>query len=202
MGVSDLLGALEAELEEVASAAPPQPAAKPAPPKPAPKAPPPAKAPAAAAGATGAGLADMFAEFKEEMEQDQVVEADIENHYNMGVAFKEMGLYDEAIGEFQKAYHGASQIPGYPNFIPCCSLLAHCFVEKHMPELAVQWLENALKAPSLDREAEMAVRYEIGAAHELAGQPAKALESFMRVYAMNIDYRDVADRIQALKNSK
>lgn len=144
-------------------------------------------------------MSDVFAEFKEEMEQDSVVESDIENHYNMGVAFKEMGLYDEAIGEFQKAFKGAEHLPNYSNFIPCCTLLAHCFLEKHLPGLAVQWLEKALKAPGVDGEAEMALLYEIGSAHEVAGQNDKALESFMRVYAMNIDYRDVADRIQALK---
>jgi tetratricopeptide (TPR) repeat protein len=189
-GMSDLMGSLEAELADLGPPSPAPPAAKPAA-----KAPP----PAAAAAGKGGGLADVFAEFKQEMEQDSGVEADVENHYNMGVAFKEMGLYDEAIGEFQKAFKGAENLAGYPNFIPVCTLLAHCFLEKHLPELAVQWLEKALKAPSVDGEAEMALRYEIGSAYEVAGKNDKALESFMRVYAMNIDYRDVADRIQALK---
>jgi len=191
MGMSDLMGSLE---EELGDFGPPAPGAPPAAGKTPAKAP-----PAPAAAGKGSGLSDVFAEFKQEMEQDSVVEADIENHYNMGVAFKEMGLYDEAIGEFQKAFKGAEHLPNYSNFIPCCTLLAHCFLEKHLPELAVQWLEKALKAPGVDGEAEMALLYEIGSAHEVAGQNDKALESFMRVYAMNIDYRDVADRIQALK---
>jgi len=188
MGMSDLMGSLEEDLADIG------------PPKAAPAAKTPAKGtPIPAAAGKGSGLADVFAEFKQEMEQDSVVEADIENHYNMGVAFKEMGLYDEAIGEFQKAFKGAEHLAGYSNFIPCCTLLAHCFLEKHLPELAIQWLEKARKAPGVDGEAEMALLYEIGSAQEVAGQNDKALESFMRVYAMNIDYRDVADRIQALK---
>jgi hypothetical protein len=135
------------------------------------------------------------------MEQDAAVDSDVENHYNMGIAFKEMGLYDEAIGEFQKAFHGAENSPSHPNFIPVCSLLAHCFLEKNLPELAVKWLQNGLKAPGLDREGEMALRYEIGSAQEAAGQKAAAMESFMLVYALNIDYRDVADRIRSLKGN-
>jgi tetratricopeptide (TPR) repeat protein len=191
MGMSDLMGSLEEELSDLGPPTPPSPPPAKAVPKP-PVTP-------AATGKPGTGLSDVFAEFKQEMEQDSVVEADIENHYNMGVAFKEMGLHDEAIGEFQKAFKGAEHLPNYPNFIPCCTLLAHCFLEKHLPELAVQWLEKARKAPGVDGEAEMALLYEIGSAHEVGGQHDKALESFMRVYAMNIDYRDVADRIQALK---
>ena len=195
MGLSDLVGSLEDELGDLAPMPPPKAAPKgaPAPPKPA------APGKAAAPGKGGSGLGDVFAEFKQEMEQDSVVESDIENHYNMGVAFKEMNLYDEAIGEFQKAYQGAERLPTYPNFIPCCTLLAHCFLEKNLPELAVQWLERALKAPGIDGEGEIALLYEIGSALEVAGQTAKALESFMRVYSVNVDYRDVADRIQALK---
>lgn len=196
MGLSDLMGSLEEELGDLQA-----PTAPPPPPKAAPKAAPAPPKPAGPgkAAAAGGGLTDVFAEFKQEMEQDSVVESDIENHYNMGVAFKEMNLYDEAIGEFQKAYQGAERLPTYPNFIPCCTLLAHCFLEKNLPELAVQWLERALKAPGIDGEGEIALRYEIGSAFEVAGQNDKALESFMRVYAVNVDYRDVADRIQSLK---
>jgi tetratricopeptide (TPR) repeat protein len=200
LGMADLLGAVVESLGDLAPApAPPPKAAPPATaPQPAAKKTP-AHAPAQAAG-TG-GLADVFADFKQEMEQDAAVDSDVENHYNMGMAFKEMGLYDEAIGEFQKAFHGAENSPSHPNFIPICSLLAHCFLEKRLPELAVTWLQKALKAPGLDREGEMALRYEIGSAQEAAGQKGAAMESFMLVYALNIDYRDVADRIRSLKGN-
>ncbi len=205
LNMDDLLGGLEDSLADFAPPAPspahpaaPPAAKQPAPPAPAPE---PRKAPSAPSSGRGGGLADVFADFKEEMEQDSAVDSDIENHYNMGVAFKEMGLYDEAIGEFQKAFHGAENSPSHPNFIPVCSLLAHCFLEKNLPELAVKWLQNGLKAPGLDREGEMALRYEIGSAQEAAGQKDAAMESFMQVYALNIDYRDVADRIRSLKGN-
>jgi tetratricopeptide (TPR) repeat protein len=206
LSMADLLGTVEASLNDLVP-----PAAKAAPPLAAKPAPPPAREPAhepvkkaparTPAAPSSGGLADVFADFKQEMEQDSAVDSDVENHYNMGMAFKEMGLYDEAIGEFQKAFHGAESAPAHPNFIPVCSLLAHCFMEKNLPELAVTWLQKALKAPGLDREGEMALRYEIGSAQEAAGQKAAAMESFMLVYALNIDYRDVADRIRSLKGN-
>jgi tetratricopeptide (TPR) repeat protein len=200
MGMADLLGTVEASLSDIVpqavKTAPPPPTREHAP-EPARKAPARTPPPALSSG----GLADVFADFKQEMEQDSAIDSDVENHYNMGMAFKEMGLYDEAIGEFQKAFHGAENAPAHPNFIPVCSLLAHCFLEKNLPELAVTWLQKALKAPGLDREGEMALRYEIGSAQEAAGQKAAAMESFMLVYALNIDYRDVADRIRSLKGN-
>ena len=193
-GFDSLVGALEEELSDVAQ--PPPKAAAP-PPTPPPAAPP-ASAPASGAPEGAGALAEVFDEFKAGME-DASAEADIETHCNMGVAFKEMNLLDEAIGEFQKAYQLAERAQSYSNYVRCCTLLAHCFLEKNLPPLAVRWLENALKAPGLEQEDIMALRYEIGAAHEMAGDKKAALGSFMDVYAHNIDYRDVAERIRDLQ---
>src|SRR5689334_21271285 len=52
------------------------------------------------AGGIDAGLAELFEEFREAEEGDIVTE-DFETHYNMGTAYKEMDLVDEAIQEFQ-----------------------------------------------------------------------------------------------------
>ena len=193
-GFDSLVGALEEELSDVAQ--PPPKAAAP-PPTPPPAAPP-ASAPASGAPEGAGALAEVFDEFKAGME-DASAEADIETHCNMGVAFKEINLLDEAIGEFQKAYQLAERAQSYSHYVRCCTLLAHCFLEKNLPPLAVRWLENALKAPGLEQEDILALRYEIGAAHEMAGDKKAALGSFMDVYAHNIDYRDVAERIRDLQ---
>jgi len=206
-GIESLVGALEEELADLApppkAPAAPPPKAPAAPPPKAPAAPPPpvAAAPAAAPAASGGALADVFADFKKDMEEEAVSEADIETHFNMGVAYKEMRLFDEAIGELQKAYQTAERAKSYGNYVRCCTLLAHCFVEKGMPLPAVRWLENALKAPGLEHEDILALRYEIGSANELAGNKKAALDSFMEVYAVNIDYRDVAERIRELQGA-
>ncbi len=149
----------------------------------------------------GGLLDDLFSEFKDDMEEPAAAGEDSETHYNMGVAFKEMSLYDEAIGEFQKVHEIAVRANDYSNVVQCCSLLATCFLGKDLPLLAVRWYQTALDAPGVDAESSMAILFEMGAAYELAGDRESALKSFMEVYARNIDYRNVAERIQDLEKS-
>jgi tetratricopeptide (TPR) repeat protein len=78
--------------------------------------------------------------------------------------------------------------------------LAQCLVDKGVPQAAVRWYERALKVSDINEESKLAVYYDLGNAHELAGNRQKAHDTFLEVYSANIDYRDVADRIKALKN--
>ena len=78
--------------------------------------------------------------------------------------------------------------------------LAQCFLEKGVPEAAVRWYEKALKLPSIDGEARTALHYELASAYEAANDKQSALTHFLEVYGNNIDYRDVAERIKALKS--
>jgi hypothetical protein len=70
-----------------------------------------------------------------------------------------------------------------------------------MPQLAAQWYRTAINAPGVDSESSLALLYELASAQELAGERQAALKSFMEVYARNIDYRNVSERIQDLKQS-
>jgi tetratricopeptide (TPR) repeat protein len=124
---------------------------------------------------------------------------DPETHYNLGVAFREMGLLDEAIGEFQKVVKGAGKGNLPTNFLQACSLLAICFMDKKMPAIAVKWYLRALETPALDEEALMALQYDLGLAYEQAGDSHSALERFIEVYSQNIDFRDVAEKIRELQ---
>jgi tetratricopeptide (TPR) repeat protein len=81
----------------------------------------------------------------------------------------------------------------------CCTLLALGFMEKGQPEIACFWYERALLTPGLDQEAVLALQYDLGVSQDLAGRAEAALKSFQQVYAMNIDYRDVAERIGSLR---
>ena len=77
--------------------------------------------------------------------------------------------------------------------------LAQCFLDKGVPEAAIRWYEQALKIPNLEGESAMALHYELGAAYEAAQNKPVALKHFLQVYGSNIDYRDVAERIKALR---
>jgi hypothetical protein len=164
-------------------------------------------APAAAAARptfdSGAGvdLADMFGELKHELEEDAATaEEDPETHYNLGVAFREMGLLDEAIGELQKVCQAVDRGHPFAQTMQTYTWLAQCFLDKGVPEAAIRWYERALKLPDMDDDTRMALHYELGSAYETAENKPAALNHFMEVYGSNIDYRDVAERIKALKS--
>jgi len=146
------------------------------------------------------GLEDVFAEFKSGLEDDNDV-PDYETHYNLGIAFKEMGLLEEAIAEFQKALIGQSPNDSGEEFVKCCNMLGLCFVEKGLPQVAVKWFTKGLSSPGRDEETYQALRYDLGCAHQQVGNAKAALDTFLDVYAININYRDVAERIENLKKS-
>ncbi len=178
-------------------------------PRPQPPASPVSHAPAARGAAkaspfgddAGVDLAEMFGELKHDLEADVAsADEDPETHYNLGIAFREMGLLDEAIGELQKACQSFDRGKPFPQIMQTYTWLAQCFLEKGVPEAAVRWYDKALNVPGIDGETRVALHYELASAFETAGDKPSALHHFMDVYGSNIDYRDVAERIKALKS--
>ncbi len=214
----DFLGDLVSDLEDALGDFAPAPAAKAAspekaaPPPQAISAPPPAPPPVVAAPPPvmqiepstlaaheeTSALTDMFAEFKDDVEETAGQAEDPDTHYNLGIAFKEMGLLDEAIGELQKVCHAIEKGHPFTQPVQAYTWLAQCLVEKDVPQAAVRWYEKALKLP-LEEDSRLAVHYDLGNAQELAGNTKAAYIAFMECYSSNIDYRDVADRVKALK---
>jgi pilus assembly protein FimV len=146
-------------------------------------------------------LSEMFGELKQELEEDVAAgDDDPETHYNLGVAFREMGLLDEAIAELQKVCTSIERGTAFSQPVQTYTWLAQCFLDKGVPDAAIRWYEKALTIPGLDDEARLAINYELGSACETANDKAAALRHFTEVYGANIDYRDVAGRIQALKS--
>jgi len=144
-------------------------------------------------------LAEVFQEFRSELGELSDEDEDLETHYNLGIAYREMGLLDEAIGEFQKVAKAVQKGKPFRYSMNCATLLALSFMDKGEPKIASLWYQRALEVPGLDQEAVLALRYDMGMALDMAGEANAALDSFRQVYAMNIDYRDVADRIATLQ---
>jgi pilus assembly protein FimV len=159
----------------------------------------PAEAPAA--GAEHAPLKEVFDEFRADLGEMGGEEEDLETHYNLGIAFREMGLLEEAISEFQKVAKANEKGRAFRYAMQCCTLLGLSFMEKGQPGIAAIWYQRALGTPGVDGESALALRYDLGVAQESANELEAALKSFSHVYAVNIDYRDVADRIAALQKT-
>jgi pilus assembly protein FimV len=145
-------------------------------------------------------LSDILAELQEETAEEAPTEGDPETHYNLGIAFKEMGLLDEAIGELQKVCHSVDRGREFSQPIQAYTWLAQCLVDKGAPEAAVRWYQKALQLPRLDDDSRCAIYYDLATAYEATGDKKLALANFMEVYGSNIDFRDVASRIKALKS--
>ncbi|MGE0641315.1 MAG: tetratricopeptide repeat protein [Thermoanaerobaculia bacterium] len=117
---------------------------------------------------------------------------DYDTHYNLGIAYREMGLLDEAIGEFQLA----SKEPRY--LVDCCSLLGGCFLEKGLPELATKWYKRGLETPNLPEEAYLGLLYDLGNVYQFQGDADRARTTFVEIYGVNSNYRDVVAKLSEL----
>jgi len=154
---------------------------------------------APASAGIDAGLAELFEEFRAAEEADSVKE-DFETHYNMGTAYKEMDLMDEAVQEFQTAANLVKPGDGTSRFLQCCNMLGHCFAQKGMPEAAVIWFKKGLSAPGHTEDEYQALRYELASAYEQLGDLKHAREFYTEVYGVDVSYREVADKLSQLKN--
>src|SRR6185312_4223464 len=138
-----------------------------------------------------ADFADMLKKFKQGV-ADNVDAEDHESHYDLGVAYKEMGLLDEAISEFQKALRGtAHRVRTY-------EALGQCFLEKKQLPVASTILQRALSEPGARDEQLVGVLYLLGYVNEALGKPGDAKGYYERVFGVDIQFRDVGDRLNAV----
>ncbi|HEX8283541.1 MAG TPA: tetratricopeptide repeat protein [Pyrinomonadaceae bacterium] len=156
-------------------------------------------------GGTGIdpGLAAIFDEFREAVEDGGEEESggDFDTHYQMGLAYREMGLLDQAVEEFQTAAGQVAAGDGTPRFLQCCNMLGHCFMEKGMPRPAALWFKRGLDVPGHSEDEYQAMRYDLGTAYERMGDNGRAIEVLSEVYAIDVSYRGVAERLRELQKT-
>jgi tetratricopeptide (TPR) repeat protein len=142
-----------------------------------------------------ASLEEIFREFKKGVEQ-QLSAEDYETHFNLGIAYKEMGLTDEAIGEFQLASKDPARM------VECCSMLGLCFLEKGMPQLAIKWYRKGLESPDIKEVETVGLLYDLGGVYQDTGDLELAYRTFLEVYGLNTNYRDIVNRVKELEAVK
>lgn len=126
----------------------------------------------------------------------QISESDASTHYDLGVAYKEMGLYADAIGEFELA----ARDPGRE--CVCQSMIGVTHLQMGNIEAGIDALIRGLHASHKTVEQELALTYEIANAYEMRGVPEQALYYFQRVARMSPSYSDprgsVAERLRRI----
>lgn len=146
-------------------------------------------------------LQSMLNELRED--SDGIAELqDYETHYNLGLAYKDMDLLDEAIEQFQMAARQAQKEDTVEHQIQCCHMLGFCFKQKSMPKVAVMWFQRGLKMANSNEDECQALRFEIGLCYEEMGEIDRALDTFMEVYGIDVNYRSVGDKVRQLQAAK
>ena len=118
---------------------------------------------------------------------------DYDTHFNLGIAYREMGLLDEAIGEFQLAAKDARYL------VISSSMLGLCFQDKGLPELSVKWYRRGLEAPNLSEDDQLGLMYDLGNAYMAMGDMSSAFATFVELYGINTNYRDVVAKLEELR---
>jgi tetratricopeptide (TPR) repeat protein len=142
-------------------------------------------------GREEAELEEVFREFQKGV-SEQLSEEDSDTHFNLGIAYKEMGLLPEAIREFQIS----SRDRAY--FVESCSMIGVCYLEQGMADQAAEWYRRALEYDELPDESRLALRYDLATALEMAGDVDQAIEHFETVAAASPGYRDTTQRLNHL----
>ena len=132
----------------------------------------------------------------DELSQQMVSEldsSDTESHYNLGIAYKEMGLHDDAIAEFEKA--GKDPLRS----IDCITLTGQCHVEAGNTDAAMETFKRGLNLEGLTDDGLMSLNYELGMLYQLNGQLLEALECFQLVAEKDSFFRDVSVLVKNLR---
>ena len=119
---------------------------------------------------------------------------DADTHYDLGIAYKEMGLLDDAVHEFETALGGNDR----RKEVDCLTMIGLCRMQKGEGAEAVKAFRRALGSDHLTKDAAKAIHYDLAAAYEAAGEQEAALYYFQRVAKADPAFRDAGKRAAAL----
>jgi tetratricopeptide (TPR) repeat protein len=122
---------------------------------------------------------------------NEMENTDVQSHFDLGQAFKEMGLYDEAINEFRQASFDASRR------IECLIMQCACLRERGEVEKAITMLLALLK-PGLSEEENCAVKYELASGYEATRNSDEATRLLGEINITNPAFRDISSRLNAV----
>ncbi len=132
-------------------------------------------------------LDEIISSFKKGIAQ-HFSEEDYRTHFDLGIAYKEMGLLDEAISEFQIA------VKSEELFVDSCSLLGQCFFEKGEIDLAIKWYKKALEeAKELPQESMLTLLYDLGNIYLVMGDNEAAYKTFSQLHKIDPNFEDIQE---------
>jgi tetratricopeptide (TPR) repeat protein len=134
---------------------------------------------------------EMLAQFKKGIDEN-LSHDDYEAHYDLGVAFKEMGLLDEAIAEFQKALRAPE------SRLRTSEALGVAFYEKGQYPVSEAVLRRAVDTLSGGDDSKIGLIYWLGRSCEAQGKDPEARAHYERAMAQDIRFMDLQERMKRL----
>ena len=101
---------------------------------------------------------------------------DYDTHFNLGIAYREMGLLDEAIGEFQVA---AKDPRTWCSAAPCW---ASASSTRGCPSWPSSGTERGLESPGISEEDSLGLLYDLGCAYLAMDDKESAYKTFVDLY--------------------
>jgi tetratricopeptide (TPR) repeat protein len=138
-------------------------------------------------------LGALIGEFQRGVEAQ--LSGDAQSHYDLGMAYREMGLLEQALDSFRIA----GQDPAYRERV--IEMVGRCLLDQGRFDDATQAFEEALLDPTVETDDRVSLRYLLGLAHEAAGRMDEAREAFESVYAEQPSFPDVAQKIRVLRKT-
>jgi tetratricopeptide (TPR) repeat protein len=118
---------------------------------------------------------------------------DSEMHYHLGIAYKEMEIYDYAIPEFELASSNSSIK------FDCFIMLGSCFMEKGDYDKSIEYYKMASKIPGLSDEKLAHLHFSLGLVYEAKGMVSEALDTFTHVLKLNHSFSEAQEKIKRLQ---
>lgn len=134
---------------------------------------------------------DVFHDFKKDVDE-QVSEEDSDTHYDLGIAYREMGLIDDAIEEFRVAMRSKERR------VLCHMMIGLCYAEKSMLSEAISEFKTGLYVEGISERETVALYYELGQIYDQLDDPREALYYFEKVAKKDPNFRDARAQAQRL----
>jgi tetratricopeptide (TPR) repeat protein len=119
---------------------------------------------------------------------------DSEMHYHLGIAYKEMELFDYAISEFEMASSGPAMR------FDCYIMLGSCSMEKGDYEKSIDYFKMASEIKGLSDEKLARLHYHLGLAYEAYGRIPEALQSFTSAYKLDPSSQEAQEKMRKLQS--
>jgi tetratricopeptide (TPR) repeat protein len=138
---------------------------------------------------------EVLRSFREEV-QRAIGEEDYKSHYDLGMAYIEMGLYDDALAEFSLAQK-------HPELrLRSIEMLGRCFMQRDDVELAIEELRAGLEIEGYSQAEYLGLRYNLALAYEKFGEIGEATHNYEEIVRTDPSFRDARVRLHELKDKR